>query len=88
MVAGKRRRASRRKLYIVHKLYRPTGTTIASLVSNASSCLILLYEHLLVLIVVDPLALPNLTPSVEEVPLVLEKSLLVVRGPRFVTISR
>jgi hypothetical protein len=40
---------------------------------------------LLVSIVVDPLALPNLTPSVEEVPLVSEKSLSVVRGPRFVT---
>jgi hypothetical protein len=62
-VASEQRRASRRKLYIVHDLYRPIGTTIASLVSNASSCLILLYKYLLMPIVVDPLALLNYTPN-------------------------
>jgi hypothetical protein len=42
---------------------RPIGITIASLVSNVSSCLILLYKHLLISIVIDPLALPNYTPN-------------------------
>jgi hypothetical protein len=62
-VAGERRRASWRKLYIVYDLYGPTGITIASSVSNASSILDLLCEHLLVSIVVDPLALPNHSPN-------------------------
>jgi hypothetical protein len=86
MVAGEHKRPKdNQREEVVYSSWSlwPTGITIASLVSNVSSCLILLYKHLLVPIVVDPLALPNLTP-LSSSPLVLETSLLVVRGPRFV----
>jgi hypothetical protein len=59
---------------------------MASLVSNATSILDLLYKHLLVINCYRPFGSTEPYLIVKLAPLVLEKSLSVVREPRFVTL--